>query len=173
MTVGNSWQLLTSSCITPTSPSVWPDFSLWVYVCWAVPHRPAKPCACPASRPKKEPRVSNRDMNGLMDGGPWGWGREGDIVIRTTSGWFVSFQGNQWESSTHHPFDKQSLVGAWDKYTGRLPICLGSRWSRHWLSRRYTESKGTAIWSGLTMACLSSPSPFSSKDRVLGYRTLP
>ena len=28
-----------------------------------------KACPCPASRPKKEPRVSNRDINGLMDGG--------------------------------------------------------------------------------------------------------
>ena len=28
-----------------------------------------KASACPASRPKKEPRVSNRDINGLMDKG--------------------------------------------------------------------------------------------------------
>ena len=28
-----------------------------------------KACACPASRLKKEPGVSNRDINGLMDGG--------------------------------------------------------------------------------------------------------
>ena len=26
-------------------------------------------CACPASRPKKEPGVSNRDISGLMEGG--------------------------------------------------------------------------------------------------------
>ena len=31
---------------------------LWAY----------KACVFPASRPKKEPRVSNRDVNGLMDG---------------------------------------------------------------------------------------------------------
>ena len=30
-----------------------------------------KACACPASRPKKEPEVSNRDINGLMDGGAY------------------------------------------------------------------------------------------------------
>ena len=28
-----------------------------------------KPCACPASRPKKEPGVSNRDINDFMDRG--------------------------------------------------------------------------------------------------------
>ena len=29
-------------------------------------------CTCPALRPKKEPRVcSNRDINGVMDGGPY------------------------------------------------------------------------------------------------------
>ena len=30
-----------------------------------------KPCACPASRPKKEPRFSNRDVSGVMDGGAY------------------------------------------------------------------------------------------------------
>ena len=30
-----------------------------------------KACACPASRLKKEPRVSDRDINGLMDGGAY------------------------------------------------------------------------------------------------------
>lgn len=28
-----------------------------------------KPCTCPALRPNKEPRVSNRDVSGLRDGG--------------------------------------------------------------------------------------------------------
>ena len=32
------------------------------------PAGPTKPCACPASRPKKEPGVSNRDANALMKG---------------------------------------------------------------------------------------------------------
>ena len=30
-----------------------------------------KVCACPALKLKKEPRVSNRDINGVMDGGPY------------------------------------------------------------------------------------------------------
>ena len=30
-----------------------------------------KACACPDSRPKQEPRVSNRDINSLMDGGAY------------------------------------------------------------------------------------------------------
>ena len=30
-----------------------------------------KPCTYPASRPKKEPVVSNRATNGLMDGGAY------------------------------------------------------------------------------------------------------
>ena len=30
-----------------------------------------KPYACPASRPKKEPRVSDKDISGLMDGGAY------------------------------------------------------------------------------------------------------
>ena len=29
--------------------------------------QPCKPCACPASRPKKEPGVSNRNINDFMD----------------------------------------------------------------------------------------------------------
>ena len=28
-----------------------------------------KACTCPVLRPKKEPRVSDRDINGFMDGG--------------------------------------------------------------------------------------------------------
>ena len=37
--------------------------------CWAAPQTPTRPCAaCPALRLKKEPGVSNRGMNGLMDG---------------------------------------------------------------------------------------------------------
>lgn len=46
--------------------------------CWAVPSRPTRPCACPASSPKKEHRVSNGDTNGLVvkraytsDAGSW------------------------------------------------------------------------------------------------------
>ena len=29
------------------------------------------PCACPASRPKKEPGAGNRDISGLTDGGAY------------------------------------------------------------------------------------------------------
>lgn len=69
----------------------------------------------PALRPKKGPRVSNRDVNGFMDGGayvseamPHVFGRvgsrqaslqgEGEIAIcrkNLTSGWLISSQGNQ------------------------------------------------------------------------------
>ena len=38
--------------------------------CWAAPHRPIRPRVPPASRPKKSP-VGDRDINGLMDGGPY------------------------------------------------------------------------------------------------------
>ena len=31
--------------------------------------QPCKPCACPVSRPKKEPGVSNRNINDFMDRG--------------------------------------------------------------------------------------------------------
>ena len=54
--------------------------------CWAVSHhridlalrqvlgctpQAYKPCTCPASRLKKKPRVSNRDINSLMDWGAY------------------------------------------------------------------------------------------------------
>ena len=42
---------------------------LIIFYCWAVPCRPIKPYVCSASRLKKEPGVSNRDTNGLMEGG--------------------------------------------------------------------------------------------------------
>ena len=37
------------------------------------PHRTevCKPCSCPVSRLKKEPRYSNRDINGLLDKGTY------------------------------------------------------------------------------------------------------
>ena len=37
-------------------------------ICWAAPYWA---CICLALRPKKEPRVSKRDINGLMDGGAY------------------------------------------------------------------------------------------------------
>ena len=40
---------------------------------------------------------------------------------------------------------------AWNKYVGRSVIWVGYKWSRHWSSRGWTESKGTAILSGLTI----------------------
>ena len=48
----------------------------------------------------------------------------------------------------YSPFDNLSLAGAWGKYTARSVMCMGCRWSRHWLSRGGTESKRTAILSG-------------------------
>ena len=36
---------------------------------WAALHGSTKVCICPVLRPKKEPRISNRDINGLVDGG--------------------------------------------------------------------------------------------------------
>ena len=48
-----------------------PRDNLFIDHCWAVPHRPTKACACPASRPKKKPGVSDKDINGLMDGGAY------------------------------------------------------------------------------------------------------
>ena len=30
-----------------------------------------KPCTCPASRPREEPGIGDRDINGLMDGGTY------------------------------------------------------------------------------------------------------
>ena len=41
---------------------------LIIFYCWAVPCRPIKPYVCSASRLKKEPGVSDRDICGLMDG---------------------------------------------------------------------------------------------------------
>ena len=46
-----------------------PSDNLLFDQCWAAPHRPTKACAHPASRSKKESRVSNRGISGLMDGG--------------------------------------------------------------------------------------------------------
>ena len=82
-----------------------------------------KPCTCPASKLKKEPWGSDRDVNCLMDGGsytsearswsdtPHGCGRQwaghgsslgsqGKRAITTyrrelTSGWLIHYQGNQ------------------------------------------------------------------------------
>ena len=81
-----------------------------------------KACACPASKLKKESRVSNRDISGLMDGGaytaearswrdtplcaadggqdivvvfaPEGKGRL-SVIGELTSGGLISYQGNQ------------------------------------------------------------------------------
>ena len=76
-----------------------------------------KSCACPASRLKKEPRVSNRDISGLMDEGTYtsgakSWsnerqdkmivfapGKEGKkgrlpVIDELTSGVLISYQGN-------------------------------------------------------------------------------
>ena len=38
--------------------------------CWAATPQAYKACACPASRPKKEPRAQDRD-SGLLDGGSY------------------------------------------------------------------------------------------------------
>ena len=82
------------------------------------PPQAYKPCACPASRLKKEPRVSNRDINGLMDEGTYtseakSWSNEGQdkmivfapgkegkkgrlpVIEELTSGVLISYQGNQ------------------------------------------------------------------------------
>ena len=80
-----------------------------------------KPCTCPASKLKKEPRVSNRDLHGLMDGGSYmsearSWGNtppgtadggqdkvavfapggKGRLPVtrELMSGWLISYQGN-------------------------------------------------------------------------------
>ena len=77
-----------------------------------------KPCACPASTLKKEPRVSNRDISGLMDEGTYtseakSWSNEGQdkmivfapgkegkkgrlpVIDELTSGVLISYQGNR------------------------------------------------------------------------------
>ena len=50
--------------------------------CWAASCRPTSP----ASRPKKEPRVSSRDINGLMDEGAYmsearSWSDDGQNMV--------------------------------------------------------------------------------------------
>ena len=86
--------------------------------------RACKPCNCPVWRLKKEPRDNNRDINGLLDRGsywstakgsgvtphcerqltsrPWQpslllGGERGYHLKREelTSGWLISYQGNQ------------------------------------------------------------------------------
>ena len=85
-----------------------------------------KPCACQASRPKKEPGVSNRDINALTDEGSlhvwnnileqhptphrvqkivgrvWLWscyqGQREVTNYRGMSGWLICYQGSQQRS---------------------------------------------------------------------------
>lgn len=92
--------------------------------CWAEPCKPTKPVACPASRLKKQPRVNNRDISGLMNQGAhtsevrswsntppcaaeygssldsqgWNWGQVGSWVTRETT------EGH----APHSPFDKNN-----------------------------------------------------------------
>ena len=58
----------TQTCSSKLKPL--PLFQLFrlKFWCCAASHRPAFP-ACPASRPKKEPGVSNRNINDFMDRG--------------------------------------------------------------------------------------------------------
>ena len=54
-------------------------------VCWAAPHRPTSPVLA-WSRLKKEPRISNRDINGLI-GREWGLGVAGKAYISEARTW--------------------------------------------------------------------------------------
>ena len=64
------------------------------------------------------------------------------------------------------PFDKLSLAEAWGKYIGRSALCIGCEGNRHWQSRGCTESKRTAILSGLTIQLVKK----SSKEFVTGLK---
>lgn len=129
-------------------------------------------CTCPASRLKKEPSVSNRDISGLMNGGslhvwsrileqhptssqltghgavfaPQGGGGEGEIAS------YIDRNRHQVGSSVTRETSRgarPSLSQTWDKYVGRPVMWVACRWSRYWLGWDYTESKRVAILRGL------------------------
>ena len=117
-----------------------------------------KPCACPASRPKKEPSVSNRDTISLM----------GEEILHARSwnrAWITAAAGQcsslhsqvQGELTSYRGIDIRLAywlqgkpaegttftvllisyweLGTWIKYVGRSVMCIGSRRSKDWSTR--------------------------------------
>ena len=90
-----------------------------------------KACTCPVSRLKKEPRVNNRDINGLMDGGAYTSEANPGVTPYRAS------YGGTGQDRTGQQF---SLL--WGK--GRLPVMGGIdlRWA-HWLPGN--QQRGTPL----------------------------
>ena len=112
-----------------------------------------KACVCPASRLKKEPGVSNRDINGLMDGGAdlseaRSWSdtpacvadggqdkaasysppRKGRLPVRgeLTSGGLISYQGNQQRGTPlTAPLIRTTTSCGPGQVVGKLVMCIG------------------------------------------------
>ena len=64
-----------------------------------------KACACPTSRSKKGPRVGNRDINGLMDGGAY------------------TSEAKSWSNTPSCAADsRQDMMAVSPRVKGRLPI---------------------------------------------------
>ena len=115
-----------------------------------------KPCACPASRPKKKPWVSDRDISGLVDGSAykWSWSRTPPCAADSRQDMQADFApGGR---------GRWPLTWAIDiKWAHQLPetilsaiikrIIQSSERNRHWSSEGCTESKRTAILNGLTI----------------------
>ena len=133
--------------------------------------------ACPDSRPKEEPGVSDRDISSLLDGGSdvseaKSWsdtlqcaaeGKQNLVGVFTPGekrrltvlgelmlvGFSVTTETSI-RASPHHFFDKYNL------YLGPGPEISVRRYRRirHWLSWACTESRRIATLSGLTIQLL-------------------
>ena len=81
--------------------------------------------------------------------------RKGRLPVRgeLTSGGLISYQGNQ-QRGTPLTAPLVIIITSWDLgQVGRSVLCLRHRGSKHWSGRGCTESKRTAIWSGLAIKC--------------------
>lgn len=132
-----------------------------------------KPCVCPASRPKKEPRVSDRYINGLMDREDLTCLEQGPgvtphwvqpMLVRALNrsslprgkGRLPVIGGTDIRLAhqlTGTPLTASfiRMITSWGKYVERSVLWLGCRCSWHWSSWGCLESKRTATLSGLNV----------------------
>ena len=133
--------------------------------------RALKPCACPASRPKKKPWVSDRDISGFN-----GWvslqvvleqhstlcgadsgktcrqillleaGGDGHLPGQLTLSGLSRLPGKPTDGTPlTAPWIRTITSWAWGKCGGRSVRWVGCRWNRWWSSRGHTENKRRAI----------------------------